>query len=92
MKHCIEFGDVIGSIEKRRKYNDLEALKNTFLTRQSSKRTNICNRQRHEKLIVVAERAQKQPAVFETDAAAAAIVACLYNFILEYMLDRVVGN
>src|SRR5580700_1504559 len=67
-------------------------LKYAFLAAQSSKRADIGDEQRRAKLIVVSKRPQCKAPIFKADSTATAIVARLHDFVLQSVLDRIIGE
>src|SRR5712692_5736714 len=68
------------------------ALENLFLAPQVSERADIGDDERDPELVLGAHRAERQPPVLESDAAARAVVAHLDELVLQELLADVVAE
>src|SRR5207245_8582159 len=66
-------------------------LENPFLAAQIAERSDVREDQGHAELVFRAHLAERDAAVFERDAAAAAVVADLHKLVLQGVLGQIVA-
>src|SRR2546425_286924 len=67
-------------------------LENPFLAAQIAERSDVREDQRHAELVFRAHLAERDAAVFERDAAAAAVVADLHKLVLQGVVGQIVAD